>query len=440
MAQAGAVSTLASERTEPPVTDQVPGPVEGQGATSLPIKPLSQTVALQMDSTINTLDMAQEGTLWKAIESVRQLCLETISRLDDMARGNGLTESRFSEVEERVTSLEETNVSQRDRSQETESQVAALAEEVRELRAYAHRSDIVTSRLQGEMDKLKAHSMRNNIIFTMDTSSKDEYKELLGENCANKVRLFLSRELKVPRAEKVYIETAHRFGPKSSPGKERPIIARIPISEEQDAILRNTSVLRGSKSFVSRQLTPVQRERKDFALPMYLEKRKQVGTQAKLFQSQLTINGRVQTQFEAPPSVPPRQPDKPPCPLAQGAPIQDDGSTFRGYAAVVQSAAAVHDTLTTAMSTPDIAKANHVMYAYRTVGPNGSVNENFSSDGDHGVGLEMLKALRTCNATNMIWLCTRVTGVGYRHIGPRRFRHAVTACKDAMRSLTPRTS
>ncbi len=57
--------------------------------------------------------------------------------------------------------------------------------------------------------------------------------------------------------------------------------------------------------------------------------------------------------------------------------------------------------------------------------------QNFDSDGDHGVGLHLLRHMQSQKMDNMICVVARDCTSDYSHIGKRRFQHAVTVCEKA---------
>ncbi len=72
----------------------------------------------------------------------------------------------------------------------------------------------------------------------------------------------------------------------------------------------------------------------------------------------------------------------------------------------------------------------HFIYAYR-ITTDAGVTENFHSDSDHVMGLELLKAMKQHDVSDTVLISTRVCGPNYRHIGQNRFKHAVKTCMDA---------
>ena len=80
------------------------------------------------------------------------------------------------------------------------------------------------------------------------------------------------------------------------------------------------------------------------------------------------------------------------------------------------------------MSKPEVASATHVIYSYRIRQSDGSVLENFDSDGDYGMGLNLLKKMQQKDAVNKLIVTKRSCHPGFAHLGSRRFEHAAEAC------------
>jgi len=121
----------------------------------------------------------------------------------------------------------------------------------------------------------------------------------------------------------------------------------------------------------------------------------------------------------------------PTSPLVLGDKITDGGNTFTGYAADVTNLGDVSVFLEQSLKLDGIEAAPHRIYTYRYKGSGGGINENFDSDGDDGVGLRLLKAMRDEKILNRIWTVTGLCGPDYHHIGKTRFSHARQVCNNA---------
>ncbi len=75
-----------------------------------------------------------------------------------------------------------------------------------------------------------------------------------------------------------------------------------------------------------------------------------------------------------------------------------------------------------------VSSATHLVYAYRFTSTGDGVVENFHSDHDHGVGLQLLRAMRNRPITDTIFVATRDCGPTFRHIGNKRFENVISTC------------
>ena len=117
--------------------------------------------------------------------------------------------------------------------------------------------------------------------------------------------------------------------------------------------------------------------------------------------------------------------------MASGDKITDGGSTFTGYAADVTNIEDISVVLEQSLKLDGISAATHSIYAYRYKGSGGGIHNNVDSDGDDGVGLQLLKAMRDDKILNRIWIVTRLCRPDYHHIGNKhglntQDKHVVT--------------
>ena len=278
---------------------------------------------------------------------------------------------------------------------ELNSKVSQLEKAERDnqlLRAKLSRLEISHTRLRNEVRGVKQHSMKNNLIFNFDYS-KSVGKETRGEDAAAVVRHFLISEMKVANANRFYIPVAHRLGGKRN--GHRTIIAKFPVASELDTILRHGKQLQGTKHSVSRQTPPSMTERNKFAMNKFKDMKKDVNNQARLSKGVLSIKGKVQTQFLEP-SVPesdmPAEIDQPK--VAESDTIDDSGSHFKGLATNVGDVQELSTALNTVLTRPGVGVSSHVIYTYRYSDGDDDAVENFHSDDDHGMGLDLLVKLR----------------------------------------------
>ena len=78
----------------------------------------------------------------------------------------------------------------------------------------------------------------------------------------------------------------------------------------------------------------------------------------------------------------------------------------------------------------------HMIYAYRFTDDSGITTENFCSDGDYGLGLELLKLMRESDNTNVVCVTTRTCSPDYVHLGRKRFQYVRDTATGAIQKLS----
>lgn len=330
-------------------------------------------------------------------------------------------------LEIRTKALEET-------SQSNDDSIETLQVTVKLLESKMIRSDIVQHSLMEQIDDLRSRSMRDNLIFNFDAKSATyNGKEADGENCAEIVRSFLREILGIQ--DRVYIQSAHRLG-KMSVEHSRPIIARIPETSQRSLIFRNANRLKDTNHYISQQMTPSRAERRKFALPEFREAKQESRNNAVLAQDKLYIRNKLQVKYV--------KPNLPPRPLTSDAPSQiteskekkDGGSVFHGYCAAAKDIKDVANVRQYLISNKhEVTTATHVIYAYRFESRGKVTHENFDSDGDHGMGFNLLEMMRKNAIVNTICIATRLCNPGFSHIGKKRFVHLQSCCLAAYNTL-----
>jgi hypothetical protein len=291
------------------------------------------------------------------------------------------TRERLDKVEHRVMDLEKGKDTVYGTIMSLQSDVDTLKDTVTVLSGRLIRSERKTQRIQNELSDVQAHSMKNNIIFTLDKNS-DYAKKQKEQDCTTIVRGFLIEVMKISFADKFYIPVAHRLGQSSERGMS-PIIAKFPNAAEMDTIMRHTNRLKGTRHFLTRQLPPEKRERKQFALTEFSSLKKNTDNKIRMTDEKIYVNGLLQRKFLAP-SLPEELGWRSVLDIDESDSIEDKGSTFKGYVADVTSLDKIRLVLDSLVRRPDVAAAQHVIYAYRIETATASVSENFDSDGDYG--------------------------------------------------------
>ena len=115
--------------------------------------------------------------------------------------------------------------------------------------------------------------------------------------------------------------------------------------------------------------------------------------------------------------------------------ISDSGSVFQSYAATVTTLNDVSAVMNNVLQKPGISSANHVVYAYRISGDSDSILENFCSDRDHGLELELLKSMRSVDVIDTVCVTTRTCDSNYIHLVKKRFQYIRDTATEALNKL-----
>ena len=357
-------------------------------------------------------DDVSEG-LWKIF-----LCIN--DRLID----NG---DSIQSVKEDIQSLANTN-------EKLTQDVDSLEARVSLLEAKVSRNEVINKRQQNEILDLQSRSMKNNVILNFDKGSTNYCNEAEGEDCVALVKHFLINVLGIQAADRYYIPVAHRIGYRKS-SLPRAIVAKFPIASELHGVLQQTGRLKNTGHFITKQMPASTRERHQFALNEYMDKRKSPANKARLTGGKLYMKGKLQNKYLPPDvSVDPNYEAQTDISIEASDPVTDSGSIFQGYAAKVSNDPDVASTLEQSLELDGVATATHRIFAFRYDDGHG-INENFDSDGDDGIGLKLLRSMQEDGITNQLWIVTRTCLPNFTHIGNRRFTHAISVCNTAAKKL-----
>ena len=288
------------------------------------------------------------------------------------------------------------------------------------------RQEISNQRQQNEISDLRAYSMKYNIIINFDRNNSFVPKP--NESPIGQARRFFYDVMKISKASEIYIPVAHHLGPTNN--QNRPLLVKIPEADQIAMVMQHTKNLTGMRHSVSRQLPPEKRERKQYVLPILKEAKKDRNNQAKLMDERLYIKGNLQKQYLPSPLPLDVSTDVTGIVIKEGEPIEDGNSTFSGYSAPVSSLRDVRRVVDKLLQSPSAAQCSHFMYAYR-ISTDQVTIENYHSDCDHGVGLELLKTMKDKDITNTVFIATRACQANFKHIGSKRFEHASATCMQA---------
>jgi hypothetical protein len=296
------------------------------------------------------------------------------------------------------------------------------------------RSEITNKRIQDELTDLRSYSMKTNLIISFNKKNVS-YKEQPDELSKQVAKRFFAEVMQVPGVDDLYIPVSHRVGPKSA--RARALLVQLPISTQLNKVMSHAKHLAGTGHFISKQLPPARKERKQFVLPRFKHERLNKDQKVQLVDDKLFINGNLQSQY-LPSSIPVissanSQTDD--IAISMSDIVDEGGSIFQGFAAKASSLYDVRRTLDKLLQSPANASATHYMYAYCFDDPELGRIENFESDGDFGLGPEMIKVINDQDITDCMLILTRKCGPNFQHIGNRRFEITIQVCKEALTKL-----
>ena len=382
----------------------------GTGSATKQEKPLqpngnSETTDLQKLS--DTPPPGVDPVIYGLLVKINDTTLGTDKKIDDL-------KLKYDSLSDQYDTLEE-------RCSENEDQIASLRKDlstvqykVNVLHGRLMRSEAEKKRLSGELESLKGRSMNKNLIISFNKC--DKYKEKKKENTLSVVNKFLKNELKINDTNSINITAAHRTGTERLDGR-RSIIITVPSQSDISKIMSNVKNLKDTGCFIDRQIPQSINERKRMCLPDFKEARAK-GQKPVLRDDKLYVNGELIRQH-----LPPSLPDIIDSPsedldIRHGKHIDDSGSRFIGYTAEVSSLNDVREVLDSLLMETEFASCSHVMYSYRIDDGDDSLIENFESDGDWGVGFNMLKFMKDNNIQNYVLVVvTRDCSADFKHIG-----------------------
>ena len=400
------------------------------GNATKPGNDMSQEKNQQSDANSEASDLQNlsdtpppgvDPVIYGLLVKINNTTLCTDKKIDDL-------QSKYDSLSDRYDSLEARCSDNEDQITSLRKDLSAVQYKVNVLHGRLMRSEAEKKRLSGELESLKGRSMNKNLIISFNKC--DKYKEKKKENTLSVVNKFLKNELKINDTNSINITAAHRIGAERVDGR-RSIIITVPSQSDMSKIMSNVKNLKDTGCFIDRQIPQSINERKRMCLPDFKEARAK-GQKPVLREDKLYVNGELIRQH-----LPPTLPDIIDSPseeldIRHGNHIDDSGSRFIGYAAEVSSLNHVREVLDSLLMDTEIASRSHVMYSYRIDDGNDSLIENFESDGDWGVGFNMLKFMKDNNIQNYVLVVTRDCSADFKHIGSDRMKHAIEVCKSVM--------
>lgn len=242
-------------------------------------------------------------------------------------------------------------------------------------------------------------------------------------------------------AGEIRIDTANRLG-KYSQHKSRPVLATFVTKAGRDMILTRqiTTQLRehANRIKVSEQYPPEIREKRFTQVSVLKDlKQKNPDDKITIVKDKLLINNKPSelssTLFELNPL-----PDISPISahfkdLYHTKQHSEKQSTFQAHRSPVYSLAEATAARSALYQHPSLAKAKHILYAYRFTEKDGRTVQGFSDDGEISGGRIILDQLISTDTNNTFLAVSRMKQGG--NIGKARFELISKCAKESIRSI-----
>ena len=209
--------------------------------------------------------------------------------------------------------------------------------------------------------------------------------------------------MKIADVGNITINSSHRMG-QAGGNYNRMLIARIPKRADHTKIFDNRKILKGTNYSINKQVPPEIDERRQFAWAD-LKKAKADKKPARFDGGTLVVRGTAIGKYQPVtlPATGTSLQGRPLPVLACGASdvVVEGQHSFKAWAIPARSVHDVREGLDQLLTESDLAGATHAPYAYRFIGVNGKLYENFESDGDINVGIQSIRILRELQADNV---------------------------------------
>ena len=263
------------------------------------------------------------------------------------------------------------------------------------------RAEATIARQQKEITDLKSRSMRDNVIIR--TSGKD-YRGHRDENTDSTIRKFMKDELKLVDADKVVINSSHRMGVATAE-YNRMLIARLPRRCDHERIFSNAKSLQGTNYSISKQVPHEINERRQFAWSEFKKARSEKKA-VRFDGGSLIIGGHPVKKFD-PVELPTASNmlqglQSPTLIVGTSEVLVEDTHTFQAWATPASSLYDIREGYDQLLHLPELAGATHAPYAFRFLGTDGRIAENFYSNGDTNIDLSMTRVLKELSADNVV--------------------------------------
>jgi regulator of replication initiation timing len=344
--------------------------------------------------------------------------------------------TEFKDMQKSVTSILEENTGLSNKVSHLEKRLSLQEGLITQLQVKiaAQEEEIIDLKCRSMRDNLVIYGIEENGTREDDREAEEgtDTKEESWSQTKAKVVAFLKNKMKIPDADQLPIDRAHRMGPKGN--KPRPIVVKFLVSSEKDRVFGYVKNLKGLSQYSVQQQFPAEvNERRKRLWPKYKAAR-DAKENPKWALDKLIINGRRICANDDNIQFDPTEDCKKEVAIVHTEHQTIEGSTFIGHAATIKSNTDIPAVLASLLQDRSIAQATHNAYAYR-IGRLGSNNmkEGIKDDGEHGAGMVILKKLQESNVTNTIVVVSRF--YGGKHMGARRFDCFKNCTDDVLKLL-----
>ena len=193
----------------------------------------------------------------------------------------------------------------------------------------------------------------------------------------------------------------------------------------------------GKKVRISEQFPPEIRERRSTQIDRLKDLREQfknTKTKVTLVKDKIAVNKTFLSEHESPferNPLPRSAPVSIHCnKLKHFTPLVENGSTFIAHRLEVTTIGQATAARNAIFQNPDLAKASHIIYAYKLNTSLGQIESGFSDDGENNAGKLLFDLLEEYNLTNT-FICVTRAKLG-PNIGSKRFELITQAAKELL--------
>ena len=287
-----------------------------------------------------------------------------------------------------------------------------------EAKGRVHRMEKDINILKSQNEGLQVRSISQNIlIHNVDEVSGEDLYKIVHDFFKQKLQIaeYLVHSDKHPAAP-VQIDIVHRLG---KPGaRARPIVIKLVLRRGKDIILKHARNLKGSKIYITEQLPKAMNERRSLLVPdmrrLHEDHKGNKSYKVVLSKDQLLVNNSpIMNKFKMNSLSSVNSTDTPTSydTMLHTEVTDHRGSFFQGHFAEVHSIEDAKAAYSALFQNHEVAKADHIMYAYSITAEEGTIVGN-DDDGEYGGSAILRDILNESSLTNCLVAVSRI------HSGP----------------------